>query len=410
MIPADWQEVSVLEDRQAHLRWLSQRRLSRVRTFAVPFAVRVLTSRFIGPAVVGAVLVESGLYFAVGHDGGAQILGPALLASGLVGAIAVWALVIFDQQQTDRETQLRLAVGEPMSDRSFERIDLTACVLTGWTATDASFRNARLMGVDLSGAQLQSSNFSGAMAGYANFSESDLTMVQADHAEFSMASFASADMRSGQFTFADLRNADLSGADLRNADFSGADLRGADIRGAKTMGTRFDGAISSAETRWPTSFRAETTREQRGLDELGSADGYLAAIDLRSHRLALGAIAAVFVVVAAVSAGKALGGESESPATKVLSETQTQIAYRVTGSVAIAKVQLTNEHNGTEESEVITPFQRLLEVPTGYELRLVVEARGTGDVSCSIEDSSGVLSEATVIGPGSRAVCEAISG
>lgn len=407
---ADWQAVTVLEDRRAHLRWLSQRKLSRIRTFGVPIVVRALNSRFLTLGVMGVVLVELGLFFAIGHDGGAQILGPALLVSGLIGTIAVWALLIFDQQQADRETQLRIAIGEPMSGRCFERIDLTAAVLSGWTATDASFRNARLMGVDLSSAQLASSTFSGAMAGYADFSRADLTMVQADHGEFSMASFAGADLRSAEFTFADFRNADLSNTDLRNADFSGADLRGADLRDAQTMGTRFDGAISSVSTRWPTSFQTAMVREQRGLDQLGTSDRSLSEIDLRSHRVALGAMAALVVVVFGISMTKAIGSDDGSQPTKVLSETQNQIAYRITGTATIAKVQLTNEHNGVEEFEVITPFQRLFEVPAGYELRLLVEAQGNGNVVCTIEDASGVLSEARVSGPGSRAVCEAISG
>ncbi len=403
--------MEAFEDKQAHVRWLVQRELSRLETFGRPWLQSVLTSRFLAPSVFISILVEFGLYFTLARSGGTQLLGPVLLIVGLLAGLSLWSLVLFDRQQADRDTLLRLAVGEPMVERSFERIDLTGIPLAGIDATASSFRNTRLMGVDLSGANLDSCSFAGSMAGYADFSGSQLPMAQSSHGEFAYASFAEANLSCADFTFADLRNVDLSGSDLRNADFSGADLRGADLRGARTLGTRFDGAISSGTTLWPASFSGESNRSVRGLDEVADS-GQL--VDLRSNKHVLGGVAAVVMLVFGLALGKAATGTQPTPSvatsngsTEVLGETFERVSYLVTGTAAIIEIQLTNESNGTEQFDVIPPFDRLLSLPSGTEIELIAEVVGNGSASCLIEDSSGVLSEASVQGPGSRAVCKA---
>ncbi len=407
--------MEVFDDKQAHLRWLVQRELSRLETFGRPWLYGILSSRFLAPGVFISILVEFGLYFTLGRSGGAQRLGPALLMAGLLGGLALWSLVLLDRQQADRDTLLRLAVGEPMAERSFERIDLTGTPLTGIDATDSSFRNTRLMGVDLSGANLANSSFAGSMAGYADFAGSQMSRAQSSHGEFAYATFAEADLSSADFTFADLRNADLSGADLRNADFSGADLRGADLRRAITLGTRFEGAISSTTTLWPESFSGQSNRSVRGVDQV-SESGQM--IDLRSNKQVLGGVAAVVMLVFGLSMGKAFNSgafhgedrptvDTPDGSTEVMGQSFERVSYLVDGTAAIVEVRLTNESNGIEQFEVIPPFDRLLSVPSGTDVELVAEVVGNGSASCIIEDASGVLSEAIVQGPGSRAVCAA---
>ncbi len=399
-----------VEDKKARAGWLVQRELSRLETFGRPWLEGVLTSRFLAPGVFISILVELGLFFSIAKSGGTQVLGPALLLAGLLGGLTLWSLALVDRQQADRDTLLRLAVGEPMTDRSFERIDLTGTPLTGIDATDSSFRNTRLMGVDLSGAVLSGSCFAGAMAGYADFSGSHMVMTQSSHGEFAYATFAEADLSSADFTFADLRNADLSGADLRNADFSGSDLRGADLRRATILGARFEGAISSGTTLWPDSFLSESNRAVRGLDQVAES-GQI--VDLRSNKQVLGGVAAVVMLVFGLSMGKAFTGESrptvDTPggSTEVMGRTYERISYLVTGTASIVDIRMTNESNGVEQFSVVPPFDRLLSVPSGYTVDLVVEVVGNGSASCIIEDSSGVLSEASVQGPGAQAVCTA---
>ncbi len=403
-IGADWDTVDVLNDKQAHTRWLLEREFSRLRTFTRPAIIRVLTSRFLAPCVVISIFIELGLFFALAKTGTVQLLGPALLLAGLLGGLALWSLMVFDRQQADRDTLLRLALGEPMTERSFERIDLTGTPLSGTRAEAASFRNAKLMSVDLSVASLSYSNFAGAMAGYADFSGSEMESVEASHGEFAYATFAQANLDSASFIFADLRNADLSGADLRNADFSGADLRGADLRNATTLGTRFEGAISSSTTLWPEAFLGPSHREERGLDELAET----ATIDLRSHRALVGGVAAVAMLIVGLSFAKATGTDPVAPSkVEVLGERANRVSYLVTGTAAVVEITLTNELNGSEVFEAITPFHRIMSVPQGYQLELRAKVQGNGSATCSIEGASGILSEAAVQGEGSTAVCAA---
>lgn len=405
--------MDAFEDRQAHTRWFVQRELSRLETFGRPWVQSFLTSRFLAPGIFISILVEFGLFFTIAKSGGTQILGPVLLLAGLLGGLALWSLSLFDRQQADRDTLLRLAVGEPMTDRSFERIDLTGTPLVGIDAESSSFRNSRLMGVDLSGSNLSGSCFAGSMAGYADFTGAQLVMAQASHGEFAYATFAAADLSSSDFTFADLRNADLSGADLRNADFSGADLRGADLRRSSPLGARFEGAISSGTTLWPEEFSGESNRSERGLGRVAEPGS---VVDIRSNKHVLTGVAAAVVLVFGLSVGKAFdsGSVNERPSvdtpgasTEVMGQSFERISYLVTGTASIIDVRLTNESNGTEQFEVLPPYDRLLSVPSGYEIELTAEVVGNGSATCIIEDASGILSEASVQGPGSQAVCTA---
>ena len=396
--------MNSFEDYQAHLKWHLQRQISRAQVFAGPRIAEALSSRFVGPAVAVVILIEFGLFFTVRGGGFARALGPALLVAGVMSAIAQWSMLLFDRQQADRDTQLRLTVGEQMSERDFARLDLTGNILAGAVAQNASFRSARLMGVDFAGANLASSTFAGAMAGYADFGGADMTWVEADHGEFVYASFANADLSGSHFSFADLRSADLAHADLRNADFSGADLRGADLTGAQTLGARFDGAISSEDTLWPERFKAAVHREERGLDEIPDSSNL---IDLTSSKqLAIGA-AACMMLLAGVSIAKV--ATSDSGSARVMGETAQRVSYEVGGTAAVVTVTLTNEFNGTEEFQELPTYQRFIEVPAGYELSLTAEVEGAGTATCRIEDSEGVLSQASVQGNGARAVCSAKS-
>ncbi len=395
--------MSPFDDYQAQLKWQVQRQISRARVFGGPRIAEALSSRFVGPVVAVVILIEFGLFFTVRGGGFARVLGPALLVAGVMCAIAQWSMLLFDRQQADRDTQLRLTVGEQMSERDFGRLDLTGNILAGTVAQNASFRSTRLMGVDFAGADLASSSFAGAMAGYADFGGANMTWVEADHGEFVYASFANADLTGSHFTFADLRSADLAHADLRNADFSGADLRGADLSGAQTLGARFDGAISSEDTIWPERFKAAITREERGLDEI-PASGNM--IDLRSSKQLVAGAAAFMMLLAGVSIVKVATNETN---TQVMGESAQRVSYEVGGTAAVVTVTLTNEFNGTEEFQEIPTYQRFIEVPVGYELSLTAEVEGAGTATCLIEDSEGVLSQASVQGNGARAVCSATS-
>lgn len=116
----------------------------------------------------------------------------------------------------------------------------------------------------------------------ANFAGRDLSAAKLAGADLESTRLAGATLRAADLTgavlvAADLRRADLrntvlggtvwTGAQLEGADFSGADLRGADLSGADfgrataspsgespadfPTDPTFDGAIFSAETRWP---------------------------------------------------------------------------------------------------------------------------------------------------------------
>ena len=83
-------------------------------------------------------------------------------------------------------------------------------------------RNAKLRGVELSGADLRLAEFSGCDMRWANFRRSDLRK----------ADLRATDLRGADFTGSDMQRADMRGAWLAGAQMRGADLRCTDLRGA----------------------------------------------------------------------------------------------------------------------------------------------------------------------------------
>ena len=102
-------------------------------------------------------------------------------------------------------------------------------MLGGEDLREVDWRNAKLVGADLSGALLYG----------ADLSNADLTGALLVGADLYGATLSGAVLRD-----ADLRNAKLRAVALSNADLTGADLSDADL----------NGATYDAETRWPAGF------------------------------------------------------------------------------------------------------------------------------------------------------------
>lgn len=123
-----------------------------------------------------------------------------------------------------------------------EKIDFSCAILV----------DAKLNGINLSGANLRDAEFEGAKFSYANLHKADLTgadlgFVNLDNADLSYATLFKADLNSAYLHEADLFQADLSEgtlykSDLTKADLTGADLSGANLEGAKLIDSNLSGA------------------------------------------------------------------------------------------------------------------------------------------------------------------------
>ncbi|KGM17939.1 hypothetical protein N867_00365 [Actinotalea fermentans ATCC 43279 = JCM 9966 = DSM 3133] len=97
-------------------------------------------------------------------------------------------------------------------------------------------QRARLMDVDLRGAEIAQGTFDSA-----KFDRSDLSFADARGGSGTFTSFCAA-----TFVGASLRHAHLAGSDFRQAELSGADVTGADLHGAHFEGANLSGTIGLA--------------------------------------------------------------------------------------------------------------------------------------------------------------------
>jgi uncharacterized protein YjbI with pentapeptide repeats len=79
------------------------------------------------------------------------------------------------------------------------------------------------------------------------------------------ASFREANLHHADFSNCSLRKANFTGADLHDADLTDADLRGAafmeaDLSSTKLLGAKFEGAVYTQDTKWPSDFNPDEHR------------------------------------------------------------------------------------------------------------------------------------------------------
>ena len=139
---------------------------------------------------------------------------------------------------------------------------LAAKRLTAIKATDTTFAEMDMRGIEMQSAQLEkcdfrkcklnvsdlrAANFRCSIFNWADLSKANLNPLyfrKPDGFEYHIpCNFSQTSMRHVVFSGARLRHAVFSGADLVDADFSNCDLRNADFTGANTAGAIFDGAI-----------------------------------------------------------------------------------------------------------------------------------------------------------------------
>ena len=124
------------------------------------------------------------------------------------------------------------------------------------------FKNAELVGIDLSHIRLAKADFSEANLQFAEFNDTDL----------SESNFNYADLSNADLSGAILRNAFLVGANLTNANLEQADLRGAFLGGSTLCSTNFrdadlkDAIIGSPNWIVPDAFSPYTDFEGANLE------------------------------------------------------------------------------------------------------------------------------------------------
>ncbi|MEM7124997.1 MAG: pentapeptide repeat-containing protein [Chloroflexota bacterium] len=112
---------------------------------------------------------------------------------------------------------------------SAEKSNLEGANLAGSKFRFASFREAKMRGVD--------------------FSKADLHVARFWQAHLKKANFSEAFLQFAHFEGADLEDANFQNADLRKAWFPDADLTGANLDGAL-----LEKAMYSKNTKWPEGF------------------------------------------------------------------------------------------------------------------------------------------------------------
>ena len=117
--------------------------------------------------------------------------------------------------------------------RSFDPVKAGACLI----APNASFQEANLAGIDLSGVNLSEANLSGANLTKANLSGSLLLQASLNKTNLSGANLSSANL-----TAANLIGANLMQANLNSANLTAADLSGANLKNTQTDRANFSGA------------------------------------------------------------------------------------------------------------------------------------------------------------------------
>ncbi|MBL8156353.1 MAG: pentapeptide repeat-containing protein [Anaerolineae bacterium] len=118
----------------------------------------------------------------------------------------------------------------------------------GWlTGDNAVLKGAKLIEIDLSGADLHFADLSEAVLQGANLSGADLSAAELSGVEFGLADLTEANLNDATLVDADFSRADLRGAVLELADLSEAGLREADLRGANLTNSILSGAVGLDE-------------------------------------------------------------------------------------------------------------------------------------------------------------------
>jgi len=147
-----------------------------------------------------------------------------------------------------------------LSRTNLEGIDLSGRNLVGLWVKEANLKGANLKGSNFSGVKMTEADLSGAnlegaffsydtQMSFANFANANLDNI------FSYGfSGANTDIKGASFRGALLHLAEFPKVNLSGVDFSGADLRGADLRDPSLKEAKLDGAIYSANTKFPEGF------------------------------------------------------------------------------------------------------------------------------------------------------------
>jgi hypothetical protein len=141
----------------------------------------------------------------------------------------------------------------------------------GWLTRDnAVLKGAKLIEIDLSGADLHFADLTEAVLQGANLNGADLTAAELSGVEFGLADLTEANLNGATLIDADFSRADLRGAVLELADLSQASLQEADLRGANLTNAILTGAVGLDEA----DFDADTilpdgSRWSRGVDLTG---------------------------------------------------------------------------------------------------------------------------------------------
>ncbi len=181
-------------------------------------------------------------------------------------------------------------VNADLSEANLEGADLSEANLENANLSYTNLQGSNLYKTNLQGANLENANFYRTSLSYvlmqnaklekANLSETKIYEAHFENAEMSGAMLRSADIQHTNFTggrlhrinlndaylsMVSLRNTSLAGATVKNAFFQVVDLENADVSHTDFTGTRlklahFDGALYTAETKWPTGFDIKSTK------------------------------------------------------------------------------------------------------------------------------------------------------
>jgi len=181
-------------------------------------------------------------------------------ARGTMTLEAAWNALRRAQESMTRSNQGQIEGIRVILDSgaNFRDYKLLGVFLDGADITGADFSGATFWGGSLKSASAQKTVFKSAQLNFAdfentnfegsNFEEARGHFVNASGANFKDASFVRANLSASSFRHANLEGADLSNANFAYADFTGANLKGAKLNNALMVGAIFeranlDGAI-----------------------------------------------------------------------------------------------------------------------------------------------------------------------
>ena len=141
-----------------------------------------------------------------------------------------------------------------LREANLNTVDLSGASMHGVQARAAKFKDAVLVGADLSAGELEAADLRGA-----DFTNARMDRVDMKIADLTGAILFEARLDRANFQGAILRDVNLSRADLRRADFRDADLSYADLARANLRGAMFN-----ARTIFPATLPA-TQAQSRGM-------------------------------------------------------------------------------------------------------------------------------------------------